>query len=85
MAMGRIQSDQIMLADVPKNMDMVSIPCNEINAMSHVSIMLRSDIGAVVSYVELQPGVGIVVHFDRRTRNAGTLTYAVSEMMGTHQ
>jgi hypothetical protein len=85
MAMGRLQSDQIMLADVGKAVDMVSIPCNEINAMSHVSIMLRNDIGAAVTFVELQPGVGIVVHFDRRTRNAGTLTYAVTEMMGTHQ
>jgi hypothetical protein len=85
-AMGRIVSSEIMLASVAKGADMTVIPCGDINPNSHVSIMLRSDIGAAVSWVELQPGKGIVVHWDRRTRFDGTLTYAVSEMMGTtHQ
>lgn len=84
-AMGRFVSSEIMLASVTKGSDMIVIPCGDINPNSHVSIMLRNDVGALVSWVELQPGKGIVVHFDRRTRSDGTLTYAVSEMMGTHQ
>jgi len=83
-AMGRILSNQIMLSLLGKGIDFLRIPCNEINANSHVSVMLRNDVGAAVSWIELQPGVGIVVHFDRRTRVEGSLTYAVTEMAGAH-
>ena len=81
MAMGRIVSSEIMLQNVAKGTDATYTPCIDINPNSHVSIMLRSDVGAVVSWVELLLGNGIIVHFDRKTRAAGTFTYAVSEMM----
>jgi len=80
-ATGRIQSNLVGLMNVAKNSDMQFVECIDANAMSHVVITPRSDLGAMVSFVEVMPGRGFTVHFDRRTRNAGSFSWSVVEAL----
>jgi len=78
-AEGRLLSNMIMLADIPKGVDQFEIPCNLIYGGTHVSIQVRSDVGAAVTWVETRVGKAVIVHFDKKTKAAGSLSYALTE------
>jgi hypothetical protein len=80
-AVGRIQSNLVGLMNIAKNSETQFVACIDANTMSHVVITPRNDLGAMVSFVEVMPGRGFTVHFDRRTRSAGSFSWSVVEAL----
>jgi len=79
-ARGRIASDMVMKGKVAAGSDVAYQPCIRVSDQSHVAVTLRSDIGALVSYVEIQPGRGVTIHFNKIAKADGVFTYSVVDI-----
>jgi hypothetical protein len=78
-AYGRLQSDMIGFAVIPRGSDTAFIACPRMAENAHVSLTFYGDTGASNDWVEVLPGKGAILHLDKRSKANVKFSWFVTE------